>query len=113
MAPIHFPLAMQGGALLAGQGQYAGVGGGIQAVGMQHFEAALGLGADVIAHGEVDGLGGHVGYFVGAEQPQIHVRVVSAEVGQARQQPVAGKGGRGVEHQLIGLAVLPQPAYAH
>ncbi|MCY1437782.1 hypothetical protein D9M71_539570 [compost metagenome] len=113
VAPVHFPLAMQGGALFHGHGQQARVTRRVEAVGVQHLETAFGLGTDVVAHRQVDGLAGHVRHFIGAEDPQIDLRMLATEIPQARQQPVPGKRRGGVEHQLIGLLVLPQAANAH
>ncbi|MNZ34535.1 hypothetical protein D3C78_519140 [compost metagenome] len=78
----------------------------------QDLVIAFGLGAEVVAHGDVDGLGGHVRCFAGGEQPEIDLGVTLAEVGQVRQQPVPGEGRGGVDHQLVGLAVLLQAADA-
>lgn len=85
MIPVHFPLAMQGGALGRGYGQQAWVTCRVEAVGMQHPEAALGLGADVVTQGDIDGLGGHVRYFIGAVDPQIHLWMSLAKIPQAWQ----------------------------
>ncbi|MNY34095.1 hypothetical protein D3C86_1684100 [compost metagenome] len=79
---------------------------------MQHLEAALGLGTDVVAHREVDGLAGQVRDFIGTENPQVYFRMFTAKVPQARQQPMTGERRGGVEDQLVGFLVLPQPANA-
>ena len=108
MAPVHLPFAVQRGALHGGLRQYARVAGRVESVGMQHLKAAFGLRADVVAHGEVNCLAGHVWHFVGAENPQIDVRMLLPEIRQTRQQPMSGKRRRGVEHQLVGLLILPE-----
>lgn len=82
----------------------------VKAVNVQHLEAAFGLGADVIAHSEVDGLARHVRDFIGTEYPEINFWMLAAEIFKAWQQPVTGERWGGVEHQLVGFVVLPQAA---
>ena len=108
MAPVHFALAVQGGAQLLGGLQQRRVAGGVQRVLVQHGKAALGLGTEVVTDGQVNGFAGHVRDLEAGEQPQIDLRATLMEIGQARQQPVPGERRAGVDHQLIGLAVLVQ-----
>ncbi|MCY1434864.1 hypothetical protein D9M71_509390 [compost metagenome] len=82
--------------------------GRIQTVAKQGLVTALGLGAEVVAQAQVDGLRGHVRRIEAGEQPQIHFRMLTMKVPKARQQPVPGERRGGVDYQLIGLAVLLQ-----
>jgi hypothetical protein len=41
---------------------------------------------------------------------QFGLRMLSTKIPQTWQQPVPGERRGGVEHQLIGFLVLPQPA---
>ncbi|MNB92705.1 hypothetical protein D3C75_398110 [compost metagenome] len=75
--------------------------------------ATLGLRREIPAQGEIYGLFGQIGHLVAGEEPEIDVGVLAMKRPQSGQQPVAGDGGAGVEHQLVRLAVLLEALDPH
>ncbi|MNJ34722.1 hypothetical protein D3C77_294450 [compost metagenome] len=106
VVPVQLSFTVQGSALCRRLGQHGRRGHRQQPVRQQWLMATLGLGGEIPAQGEIYGLFGQIGHLVAGEEPKIDVGVLAMKRPQSGQQPVAGDGGAGVEHQLVRLAVL-------